>query len=153
MKQLAPYVGNTPRRALRFLNVYRVIKASLRTEDLHSLERDGGYRGLMTQLGVTTGAPALRQPWSNFLKGVAGTGKLPEIDMLLKGQDWFKVSPDSPQLHGAITTFWAPWKPPGRNDGEGEVGETENAVNKALQNGIANLRNYDELAKRYSFGP
>ena len=89
MHKLAPFVGSTPRRALRFLNVYRVIKASMPTGALHQTEREGGYRGLMMQLGVTTGSPTLRAPWSNFLMTVDPTATLTEIETQLRSEGWY----------------------------------------------------------------
>ncbi|MGO7837235.1 P-loop NTPase fold protein [Rhizobium johnstonii] len=55
MSTIAPWVGSTPRRTLRFLNIYRVIKASLDASNLARLE-GGGYRSLMTQLALIVGS-------------------------------------------------------------------------------------------------
>lgn len=52
---LAPWVGDTPRRSLRFLNIYRVIKASLDARGIQRLEA-GGYRSLMTELALVVGS-------------------------------------------------------------------------------------------------
>ncbi len=51
---LSPHLGGSPRRALRFLNVYRIIKASLSADDRHSLET-GGYAYLLALLAVSVG--------------------------------------------------------------------------------------------------
>ncbi|TCN26934.1 P-loop NTPase fold protein [Sinorhizobium americanum] len=55
MTALAPWVGDTPRRSLRFLNIYRVIKASLDDRGIQRLEA-GGYRSLMTELALVVGS-------------------------------------------------------------------------------------------------
>jgi hypothetical protein len=153
MHKLAPFVGSTPRRALRFLNVYRVIKASLPTGDLHQLEREGGYRGLMMQLAVTTGAPTLRAPWSNFLMTADRATTLTEVETKLKNERWYKDAPDSLQLSGALGAFWSTWKSLDSEERPGDDSEEEEAVGKALADGVKTLREYDGLAKRYSFGP
>lgn len=62
MKSLAQCAGASPRRALRFLNVYQVVKASLPGGDAAALER-GGFRALMTQVAIVTGAPDLLSAW------------------------------------------------------------------------------------------
>ncbi|WP_172601164.1 P-loop NTPase fold protein [Rhizobium leguminosarum] len=73
-RKIAPWAGHTPRRALRFINVYRVVKASFRSDEARHLE-EGGYRGLMAQLAVTTGSPGNGFVWdrivSAFDSGVA----------------------------------------------------------------------------------
>lgn len=153
MHKLAPFVGSTPRRALRFLNVYRVIKASLPSGALHQLEREGGYRGLMMQLGVTTGSPTLRAPWSNFLMTVDPTATLTEIETQLRSEGWYNDAPDSLQLHGALKAFWSTWRSSASEERPGDDGEEEDAVRKVQTAGVGSLRQYDGLAKRYSFGP
>jgi hypothetical protein len=55
MLKIAPWVGSTPRRALRFLNIYRIIKASLDPGNLQRLEA-GGYRALLTEIALVVGA-------------------------------------------------------------------------------------------------
>lgn len=54
MLKIAPWVGSTPRRALRFLNIYRIIKASLDPANLQRLEA-GGYRALLTEIALVVG--------------------------------------------------------------------------------------------------
>ncbi|WP_025591061.1 P-loop NTPase fold protein [Agrobacterium tumefaciens] len=65
-REIAPWVGHTPRRALRFVNVYRVVKASFRSDEARRLE-EGGYRGLMAQLAVTTGSPGHGDVWDRLV--------------------------------------------------------------------------------------
>ncbi|MFZ4962689.1 hypothetical protein HX881_04530 [Pseudomonas gingeri] len=54
--QLAPYIGGSPRRTLRFLNIYRLIKVSLKSIDLKEFE-DNGFIALMAQIALATGHP------------------------------------------------------------------------------------------------
>jgi hypothetical protein len=64
MEQLSPIVGRTPRAVKRFVNVYRLIKASVR--DLRPfLDQSGpfpSYRIVMFLLAVETGLPSLAEP-------------------------------------------------------------------------------------------
>jgi hypothetical protein len=61
MRRLAPYLGQSPRRAKRFVNVYRLVKAGLPQSRIDALVGRGGaspgYRALLTQLAIVTGAP------------------------------------------------------------------------------------------------
>lgn len=59
---LSPFLGSSPRRARRFVNVYRVAKASLAPAELKKLE-DGEFQGLATQLAISTGAPNSFSSW------------------------------------------------------------------------------------------
>jgi hypothetical protein len=95
----------------------------------------------------------VRKSWSELLKTVNESASWTEIAKLIGGESWFQASPDAPQLLGALQTFWSPWLPPGAGDDKDNPGETEEAVTTALKAGITDLRYYDELAKRYSFGP
>jgi hypothetical protein len=56
LQRLAPYIGTSPRRALRFLNVYRLIKVSFNSTELNVLGR-GDYKLLLTLLAIAMGAP------------------------------------------------------------------------------------------------
>lgn len=63
---ISRWTGDTPRRGLRFINVYRVIKASLDDVEIKRLE-DGGYKALMTQLALTTGMPGRGEAWKRIV--------------------------------------------------------------------------------------
>ncbi|WFU91983.1 P-loop NTPase fold protein (plasmid) [Rhizobium sp. CC1099] len=96
MSSIAPWVGNTPRRTLRFLNIYRVIKASLDAGNLVRLE-SGGYRALMAQLALIVG--------SKKGEGLTLLGELAEggsIDEILKRSGDNEVSPVA---RGALQVF------------------------------------------------
>lgn len=61
LEQFAPLVSATPRRLIRFVNVYRLIKTSLPASLLERFVGDTGesaaYRALIAQLAIVTGAP------------------------------------------------------------------------------------------------
>jgi hypothetical protein len=62
---LAPWLGGSPRRARRFVNIYRVAKASLGPAELLDLE-ESGHRALATQLAIATGAPSAFGAWAEL---------------------------------------------------------------------------------------
>jgi len=121
---LAPFIGSSPRRALRFLNVYRVVKASMQKSDLDILD-NGGYRALMTQLAIATGAPALSPVWHDTLKKYRGN-ELDELRNSLKAAKGYEGAFERPQLDGALECY---------------------AAFAALEP----LRTYAPIAQRYSF--
>jgi|GEM_PF-1401054 len=129
MNDIAPWVGRTPRRALRFLNIYRVIKASLSEMEVTRLE-EGGYYALMTQLAIVTGAPALHKTWTKKL-GLADENLAPN-DLEAQMKNACVSSPDRDLLLGAIATF--------------------HAATRTRTNPRADLKHYDEIARRYGFG-
>ena len=61
MLNLAGAVGRSPRRLKRFVNTYRILKASCdpleRKRFVTNNGEDGSYRAVMTLLAITTGAP------------------------------------------------------------------------------------------------
>jgi hypothetical protein len=60
LQSFAAFIGATPRRAIRFVNLYRLIKTSLPSEMLATLVGDRGesrmYGALIAQLAIVTGA-------------------------------------------------------------------------------------------------
>ena len=67
LERFAPLVGATPRRLIRFVNVYRLIKTSLPAPVLERFVGAEGeseiYRALVVQLAVVTGAPEACQQY------------------------------------------------------------------------------------------
>ena len=61
LRSFAAFIGTTPRRAIRFVNLYRLIKTSLPSQMLETLVGDRGeshmYGALIAQLAIVTGAP------------------------------------------------------------------------------------------------
>lgn len=127
MGQLAPHLGRSPRRALRFLNVYCVIKASLTRSELDELE--GGFPALMTQLAIATGAPTLLDDWLTTLSA-RPIASLAELRELLSRESWYRLSPDHRRLEGALEVY-------------GRASDGADAV--------ARLLKYGNTARRYSF--
>ena len=72
LSYLAPFTGGSPRRALRFVNSYRLAKTSLKPYQLDELLGDNGellaYRALITQLAITTGAPHVAHCYFQLLQ-------------------------------------------------------------------------------------
>ncbi|MFV0676922.1 P-loop NTPase fold protein [Variovorax sp. tm] len=76
MVDLAHCAGDSPRRLLRFLNVYQVAKASLRVE-----HEQAELELLMTQIAISTGAPDLGMTWAALLSAAP---KFAAIDGILE---------------------------------------------------------------------
>ncbi|CDX20116.1 hypothetical protein MPLB_1820031 [Mesorhizobium sp. ORS 3324] len=128
IEMIAPFTGRTPRRALRFLNTYRVIKASLDSIEVARLEA-GGYRSLMTQLAIVTGSPGLHLDWVTALDQSEGNADLVDMPARLKKA---KVSEQSASLLlGALAAL------------------VESTPNRADL--VTDLKRYGEIARRYSF--
>ncbi|MBZ9772427.1 P-loop NTPase fold protein [Mesorhizobium sp. CO1-1-8] len=125
---IAPFTGQTPRRALRFLNTYRVIKASLNSSEITRLEA-GGYRALMTQLAIVTGSPGLRQTWAETLDG--SKTKVDTHLMTKKLAEAGNAAQSSRLLLGALGAF----APAG-------------IKSRGL---VEDLKHYGDIARRYSF--
>lgn len=96
MEDLAGAVGRSPRRLKRFVNVYRILKASCTPSEALHFVRDSGhqgeYRAAMTLLALTTGAPSIAF----------------DLYQLLGRQDpvatigaWLTALEDYPRLHQA----------------------------------------------------
>jgi len=75
LEELAPFVGNTPRRGLRFVNIYRLVKTSLPEELQKQLltetSNQVGYRAVITQLAIVTGAPHISGIYFQLLQKAA----------------------------------------------------------------------------------
>ncbi len=75
LEALAPFVGSTPRRGLRFVNIYRLVKTSLPEPLQKELVSESGdrlaYRALITQLAIVTGAPHISWGYFQLLRNSA----------------------------------------------------------------------------------
>jgi hypothetical protein len=140
MRRLAPYLGQSPRRAKRFVNVYRLVKTGLPRSPTETLVGpDGasnGYRALLTQLAIVTGAPRTASLYFTALsKGnsdetLETLGKRLELDTsLARSADWNNI-------RGALTALLE-----FSRDNGADVG-------KAL---VAEMRDVVRIASRYSF--
>jgi hypothetical protein len=65
LNDYAPFVGKTPRHAIRFVNVYRLIKTSLSLQTIAAADLEQGLsaasRTLIPQLAIVTGATAAQE--------------------------------------------------------------------------------------------
>jgi tetratricopeptide (TPR) repeat protein len=77
LEAMAPYVGGTPRRGLRFFNIYRLVKTSLPESWQGELVDEGGrklgFRALLTQLAIVTGAPHVSWSYFELLSGAVAS--------------------------------------------------------------------------------
>lgn len=133
MEKLAPYLGGSPRRGKRFVNVYRLIKSSLDSKALSKLGADDPTPAwaLLAQLAIATGAPALAARYFEKLQ-TARTLSLLRKD--LENDGILAASPQARDLLGALGTLS---KVPGW--------EPDEAAS------VERLKEYAEVAGRYSF--
>ncbi|MFJ4193150.1 P-loop NTPase fold protein [Pseudomonas sp. NPDC089534] len=82
LQLLARYMGSSPRRALRFLNVYRLIKVSLKPDDLAALEA-GEYKALLTLLAIALGTPLCFSSLLQSLDSKNDTVEMSELKALI----------------------------------------------------------------------
>jgi len=141
MRRLAPFLGQSPRRAKRFVNVYRLVKTGLPQPIFDALvgERGGapGYRALLTQLAIVTGAPQTAQLYFTALRSVpeqhetleALSDRLAHDQQLTDAGDWYIIQ-------GALAALLAFSRERGVDIGEAMVQQ---------------LRSVASIASRYSF--
>lgn len=148
MAELAPHAGATPRRGLRFVNVYRLIRTSLPLHEHETLVGGEGeqtaYRALLTQLAIVTGAPAIAPVYFDHLAALAA-GNLAEAreykglaDLIaaLGEDDRVTASTEAAPLLGALRILRDSVAPQGLGN------------DPAL---LATLHNTASVARRYSF--
>jgi len=129
---LAPFVGGSPRRALRFLNVYRVMKSSLRAEELALLAGQHGYGALMTHVAVVTGAPRLLPLWLRAVQQAPASAGLAGLRASIEVLDGLVASPEGQNLLGTLQVL-----------AESGGGPSDRP--------LVLLQRYAGLAQRYSF--
>ena len=99
LERFAPLVGATPRRLIRFVNVYRLIKTSLPATLFEGFVGQNGegkaYRSLIAQLAIVTGAPDASMSFFNVIASCKPTQTLSEMMHMLKNDDQFKGCSDS----------------------------------------------------------
>ena len=144
MQQIAPYAADSPRRALRFLNIYRIVKTSMTESDLTDLE-EGGYRALLTQLAIATAAPDQTAAWLNMLRArvpsAVGDAARSDLRTAMTETEWYR-SPRVAQIAKLVAAYLDD-----RADGE-----PEDIVARTLPDSEAALLRYAPVAERYSFG-
>jgi hypothetical protein len=94
----SPFVGGSPRRARRFVNVYRVAKASLTPGEIKKLEA-GEFRPLATQLAIATGAPNAFGKWVQACAVTSNKSIEEQLAELTMDKD------ERENLEGAIAAF------------------------------------------------
>ncbi len=101
MERLAHCAGGSPRRVLRFLNVYQVVKASLPQDEGRLIEA-GGFHALMGQVAIITGAPDLLERWIRFL-ALQDAKKTPaELKEALLKENWLLPADQAGKLMLAL---------------------------------------------------
>lgn len=148
MAELAPHAGGTPRRGLRFVNVYRLIRTSLPLHEHETLVGDKGeqtaYRALLTQLAIVTGAPDIAPVYFDHL-AILAAGNLAEpkerkglVDLIAAlGEDArVTASTEAAPLLGALKALHNSVAPQGLGN--------EPTL-------LATLHDTSSVARRYSF--
>jgi len=128
-KALAPCLGGSPRRTLRFLNTYLLIKVSLKADERRLLE-EGGYRALMMQLALATAAPKLFDKCADLLSMDSGSNPNLFVEKLIDDKD---KAPETERA-GRIFSIYH-----------------QASSAQRLDTRIPLLRNYVSIARRYSF--
>lgn len=104
LEAMAAFTGGSPRRGVRFVNSYRLVKASLSPADRELLTGEDGkglaYRALITQLAITTGAPHVAQEYFNSLGGQQSIDDLLNAVAALPALR--AIPAEAANLHGAI---------------------------------------------------
>lgn len=84
----APYAGRTPRQAIRFVNIYRLIKTSLSFQSISARDLEQGAtaasRVLIPQLAIVTGAPHAAPQYFSYLRHADGQQLVPAFFSELK---------------------------------------------------------------------
>ena len=124
IKRLGPVLDGSPRRTLRFVNTYRVIKASLTQNELQSLA-SGGYRAALSLLALSIASDSV-----------------------------FPFVPDALATHTRFSTAWIDRIPANRADPRDRRLAKEiwgvlrpNAADRAA------MRDFYHVVERFSFQP
>lgn len=126
IRHSAALLDGSPRRTLRFLNTYRIIKGSLGLAEVSRLE-EGGYRALLTMLSI---AVSIDDCYPALLEALSyGSGSPLNILRLAFDQDAYGSADDRARVQRALDLF---------------ARQTSNDLDLAF---------YARLAARYSFNP
>ncbi|TWC17782.1 MULTISPECIES: P-loop NTPase fold protein [unclassified Pseudomonas] len=125
---MAPFAGSSPRRILRFINTYRIIKISLPFKESQLLETRH-FPELLLQLTINTGAPEVFGQWVDFLhKNATALDFRQLLGRLVKATS-YKELQESVALQGALQAYI----------GTKNAGSVQDAIESS------------KLVKRYSF--
>lgn len=109
LETFAVYAGRTPRQAIRFVNIYRVIKSSL-TPKLRAeldLEHGGTMKGLglIPQLAIVTGAPRAAAAYFERLLSSDDSRNLTDFLKDLERDAGFTAIPESAVVRAVLKTL------------------------------------------------
>jgi len=136
IQELAPFIGRSPRRVKRFVNIYRLLRASIRpgaeaVNFIGTRENPGQHRAALVLLTILTGAPTIA----------------PEILKILRDSpDSSSVTKLREQLAEALQN---------RDAGELEaaLGALEFFRAKTKEKNLQRLQKWEPVMARYSFRP
>lgn len=128
LRELAPFAGNSPRRIVRFINTYRIIKISLPDDENLALETRY-FRELLLQLAISTAAPEIFEDWLNFLQKNIYNSDMESLLENITLEPWYHQPSAKIILQGVISVY--------RNTNE--FGKTQDILESS------------KLVKRYSF--
>jgi len=98
LEHFAPMVSATPRRLIRFVNVFRLIKTSLPAHLLELFVGDKGesdvYRALVAQLVIVTGAPDTSLQYFSALETFARSEPFAKVTEQLTADSAFQAGTD-----------------------------------------------------------
>ena len=107
LERFAPLVGATPRRLVRFVNVYRLIKTSLPPAMLERFVGERGesdaYRALIAQLAIVTAAPESAQRYFSVLETGSADESLETVMTKLGADPAFSKGVDRETVHRILT--------------------------------------------------
>jgi hypothetical protein len=120
MDQLAPVLGRSPRAVKRFVNCYRLIKASLKSAELEKYMQAEDYRPVMLLLSVLTGMPDLSTIFFKSIMHPMSEEKASSqsedrtfaatLENIILG-DWAEESADQRRLKGWLDSdYGAEWR-------------------------------------------
>ena len=109
LERFAVAAGRTPRQAIRFINIYRIIKSSLTAqlrEELN-LERGGSLKGicLLPQLAIVTGAPRAERAYFAKLRSTDESLNLTDFIKALEKDPDFSATSQSQIVLAVLTTL------------------------------------------------
>jgi len=130
----APLVAKTPRRLIRFVNVYRLVKTSLPPNVLDDFVGSQGesddYLAMIAQLAIVTGACDASRPYFSALDGLKQTGgSIEDIKTKLASDSSFQGSDD----HKIVT----------------DILDSTNSRSPGMK--VENMLRMAPFARRYSF--
>lgn len=94
LERFAPLISATPRRLIRFVNLYRLLKTGLASDTRQRLVGERGesdvYRALVLQLAIVTGAPSAAPLYFRVLEAMKGDDVLSAVCEKVENDDALK---------------------------------------------------------------